>query len=92
MIPTTHSVEDFAAAESERIPVAVDLKWVLADEGGLDDLFEVGAKDRLSLRNDPIGPRRFGPSLDAGLSPDAQEVPARLERCERDVSDLHDFL
>ena len=90
--PPRHSVEDLAAAECERIPVAVNLERVFADQRGFYDLFEIGAKNRFPARNDPIGARRFGPSFDAGVRLDSQQVLAHLERRERDSGNLHGFM
>ena len=61
--PAGQSVEDLAATERQRIPVAVDLERVFSHESRLDDLFEIGGKDRLSFRNDRIGAWCLGPIL-----------------------------
>ena len=59
--------------------MAVDLERVFADEGGLDDLFELGAENRFPFRNDRIRAWGFGPSFDADVGLDAQQVLAHLE-------------
>ena len=77
--PTGHPLEDIVAAEREGVPVAVDLERVFADEDGLDDLFEIGAENRFPFRDDRIRAWGFGPSFDADVGLDAQQVLAHLE-------------